>query len=252
MMKALFGSQSAAQILLFLLVNEQCYAHQLQRVLSLAITPAQKALARLEKGKILISQFQGKIRMYQFNPEYPFLIELKELIKRIYNHLSLDEKKRYYYLTYEQKNEKKQINELFKVIWDHLQNVSQMTLMARSGSCFRKGKGNVIVEQSGQSLIFHEQGNWQGNEGKYQNRFRWTWDRAKGLLTLEHLRFGEDYPVFLFDLHPARGNMLKSLCPHLQGKDTYFGWMECGKLFLHLHIRTLGPTKDEKVEYAYV
>ncbi|NGX59290.1 MAG: hypothetical protein KR126chlam3_00438 [Chlamydiae bacterium] len=257
MLKPLFGSNSVSQILLFILVNEECYAHQLQRVLGLSVTPAQKALARLETGGILKSCYRGKVRVYAFHPEYPLLSELATLLKKAYNQLSLEEKKRYYYLPYEQKKEKKQVNDLLKSIWEHMRIVTQMTLIARSrkdqkSAYTRKGKGNVLVEDRGQSLIFQENGTWQKDQGGYQNRFRWSWNRPQGLLTLEHLRFGEANPVFLFDLYATGGNTLESLSPHLHGDDTYFGWMEYKGLFLHLHIRTLGPKKDEKIEYAYV
>jgi hypothetical protein len=249
MLHSLIGSKSAAEVLLFILVNEECYAHQLQRVLGISVTPVQKALARLEKGGILRSCYRGKMRVFSFNSEYPLLNELTTLLKKAYNHLQLEEKKRYYYLPYEQK---KQVNDLLKSIWEHMRGATQMTLIARSRKEERKGKGNVIVEDREGSLIFQESGIWQQDQGRYQNRFRWTWNRPKGTLTLEHLRFGESNPVFLFDLFAIGGNTLKSLTPHLHGEDTYFGWMEYKGLFLHLHIRTLGPKKDEKIEYAYV
>lgn len=257
MLKPLFGSLSASKILLYLLVNEEGYAHQIQRSLGLSLTPVQKALARLEGGGILKSGFRGKIRVFALDPDYPLLSELSLLLKRAYHLLPQDEKKLFYDLPYDQKHGKRSVNALLKGIWEQLKGVSQVTLIARSrreqrGGFFRKGKGSVQVHERDGLLVFEEQGVWQQTQGVYQNRFRWSWDRPKGILSLEHLRFGEGNPVFLFDLCVAEGGLLKSLSPYLCGEDTYFGWLEKRDLFLHLHIRTLGPKKDEKIEYAYL
>jgi len=257
LLKSLFGSKSVTEILLFLLVNEECYAHQLNQVLGLAVTPAQKALARLEQGNILTSRYEGKLRIFSFNLACPILSALTSLLKQAYNQLSLEEKKRYYYLPYEHKKEKKQVNNLIQTIWEHLKGVTQMTLIAhvrkeRNEPFIRKGKGTVTVEEQGESLLFQENGIWSQDQTHYQNRFRWTWDRAKGMLRLEHLRFGVLHPVFLFDLYAKEGSILQSHTPHLHGEETYFGWMQYKRLFLHLHIRTLGPKKNEKIEYCYL
>ncbi len=44
----------------------------------------QCALARLEKGGIVVSHKEGKTRLYQFNPRYPFLNELKAFLEKAY------------------------------------------------------------------------------------------------------------------------------------------------------------------------
>ena len=70
------------------------------------------------------------------------------------------------------------------------------------------------------------------------------------MISLEHLRHGEDRPVSLFHLIPSKSNLLVST-PHLCGEDTYFGWIDCSDLFLQMHIRTIGPHKNEKIDYIY-
>jgi len=53
-------------------------------------------LARLEKGGILVSQKEGKTLIYQFNPRYPFLRELKMFLEKAYTFLPTDIRDKYY------------------------------------------------------------------------------------------------------------------------------------------------------------
>lgn len=259
MLKSLVGCHSVEKILLYLLVNETCYASQLQRLLHTSLTPLQKSLIRLEEGEILTSYYEGKTRIYQFNPNYPLLDELERLLTKAFTLLSPQEKKNYYYITYAGHRERKQQHELLKLIWDHLKTVSQVALVAKSHArsadrWIRKGNGTVQVKQENNSLIFTEQGQWKQEQGQthnYSNRFRWTWDRLEGMLSLEHLRLGENHPVFLFHLIPTENNLLESVHSHLCGEDTYFGWLNFNPLFLQLKFRTIGPRKNEELEYIY-
>ena len=96
MLEALCGSQNIQKILIFLFVNNKCYGTQLHRALKTSLTPLQKALNRLEEGGIITSYFEGKTKLYQFNPAYPLLPELENLIKKAYTLLPAHEKKCYY------------------------------------------------------------------------------------------------------------------------------------------------------------
>lgn len=96
MLEYLFGSQSVEKILFYLLVNENCYASELQRQLGGALSPIQKGLGRLEKGGIIVSTLKGRTRIYQFNPRYPFLQELKQFLNKSYRFLPQDIKKQSY------------------------------------------------------------------------------------------------------------------------------------------------------------
>ncbi len=258
-MKSLFGCKSVERILFYLLVNEKCYAHQLHRMLHIPLTPIQKALARLEEGKIINSTYEGKTRIYQFNLDYPLLNELEMLLKKAFQQLPPHEKKCYYYLRQVRSGDRKQQHELLHSIWNHLKNASNVTLVAKSRSkqvdgWNRKGSGKVSVKQDGQTIVFNEQGSWRGEQGyahNYTNSFRWHWNRFEGILSLEHLRLGENNPVFLFHLAPTKVNLLESVNSHLCGEDTYFGWLQYSDLFLQLNIRTIGAKKNEEIEYVY-
>ncbi len=258
MLRSLFGCKSIERILLYLLVNEKCYAQQLHRMLQVPLTPIQKGLVRLEEGGIISSSRDGKIRIYQFNPDYPLFNELEELLKKAFYKLPPHEKKCYYYLQQVRSGVRKQRYDLLESTWQSLKSITSVRLLAKSRSKRTGwngiGSGKVAVKEQNQAIIFTEQGSWRRERGEvhnYSNSYRWIWNRLDGMLSLEHLRRGEDNPVFLFHLIPTKSNLLESLHSHLCGEDTYFGWLQYSNLFLQLNFRTIGPKKNEEIEYVY-
>ncbi len=181
------------------------------------------------------------------------------LLKRAFHLLPTQEKKQFYYLKQSKPSESRQDHELLELIWNQLLAVTRVTLIAKSlskstGEWYRKGKGKVVVKHDSQSLVFSEQGSWQGDSEQiynYSNSFRWSLNKLEKLLSLEHLRLGENRPVFLFHLIPIKNNSLESLHPHLCREDAYFGWVHYNPLFIQLNFKTIGPHKNEEVEYIY-
>lgn len=96
MLEPLFGSKSIEKILFFMLINNKCYGSQLSKVFEESLSPFQKGLDRLERGNIIVSFLEGKTRMYQFNPRYPFLSELKDFLQKAYEFLPSEYKERFY------------------------------------------------------------------------------------------------------------------------------------------------------------
>lgn len=259
MLRGLLGSNSVEKTLLYLLVNEQCYAHQLHRKLGLALTPVQKALERLEKGGVIFSKNEKNRKIYRFNTNFPMIYEVELLLKKTYQQLSAQERKCYHYPEQAKAKPFKKEPRLMEKVWEQLKSVKRMTLQASSRSrtsrlWIRKGSGKVDSTLKDNVLTFREQGEWAADDGfrmNYRNVYRWTWHWREEMLSLEHLRRGEKHPVFLFYLVAGEENFLESLNPHLCGDDTYFGWMQYNPLFLQMHIRTLGPSKNEKIETVY-
>jgi hypothetical protein len=255
MLHGLLGSKSAEKILLFLLVNGKTYATQLHRVLNTPLTPIQKALEKLEKERILTSLYQGKTRIYTFNRHYPLLNELEILLKKAYTLLSPREKSHYYFIRH-LPGQRKNTQDLIHQIWLKLRNTKHLNFgfSSRTGDK-GSGRGEVKVEYDADAVvIFRESGTWKGihdREFNFRNIFRWTLNRIEGLITLEHLRFGINNPVFLFHLIPAGRNCLESAHAHLCGSDTYFGHLELKLTSIELTWRILGPKKNEMVNYIY-
>lgn len=251
MLRGLFGSRSVERILLFLLVNERAYATQLHRMLNTPLTPIQKALTRLERDGILRSSYEGKTRFYAFDPDYPLLEELEALLKKAYVKLAPSEKKDYYYVRHIPKPNKSLLEE----VWMKLRATRHVIFRFRSRKSKGEGVGEVAAAYDGGArCIFQERGSWQGMGGQeftFRNVFRWTLNRIDGMLTLEHLRFGEKNPVFLFHLVPVNENTLESLHAHLCGEDTYFGQLVFEPPTLELTWRILGPKKNDEVRYMY-
>lgn len=96
MLEYLFGNPVIEKILFFLNVNEKCYPSQLRQVFKTPLYSFQKALSRLEKGGVIVSHREGKTLMYQFNPRYPFLNELKAFLQKAYEFFPEEFKEKYY------------------------------------------------------------------------------------------------------------------------------------------------------------
>jgi hypothetical protein len=116
------------------------------------------------------------------------------------------------------------------------------------------GLGTVAVsEPATDVVVFEEAGMWQPDaEGRppiaFTNVFRWS---AVGTaLRLEHLRFGVDHPVLLFDMAPDNG-MWREVSPHQCRDDCYTASLKTldGQLVVAWSI--VGPKKSESIRYTY-
>ncbi|NGX47756.1 MAG: hypothetical protein K1000chlam3_01139 [Chlamydiae bacterium] len=262
MIQALFGNRNIERILFFLFVNERCYGTQLQTLLEVPLTPIQKALFRLEKNGILESHYEGKIRIYQFNPSFPLRWELESLLKKAYTLLPSQEKKRYCFIhkqkyrAHRERNRKKELS----AFWERLLKVQQLSLVAKSRQgeekSIKTGKAEIFVNLPAPSILtFQEKGYWFSGEHpdtSFNNTFRWTLDLKASLITLEHLRHGANRPVFLFHLTPIKPNRLESVDAHLCGEDTYLGSVAWNPEQIAFHWRIIGPHKNDELIYHYV
>ena len=105
-------------------------------------------------------------------------------------------------------------------VWSRIAAVSDLTFTASSGastSWTGTGVGTVDVSQPATDvLVYTESGTWTPTGGKqlsFTNAYRWT--LLPKTLRLEHLRFGADNPVYLFDLAIVDDLRLTSVDPHV-------------------------------------
>ena len=96
MLERLFGSVAVERILFFLLVNEKGHPSEIARNIEQALSPVQRAFDRLEQAGIVVSFVEGRNRLYQFNPRYPFLKELERFLQSAYNALPSELREKYY------------------------------------------------------------------------------------------------------------------------------------------------------------
>lgn len=268
----LFGNPNIEKVLLFLLVNEKCYATQLCRCLGGALNPIQQALVRLEKGGIITGTIEGKTRFFRFNPHYPFLRDLQNLLKQGYQHLSLHDQQLYY--CPQDRQALKIINSIQKpkqstefdqrealaLLWERLLQVKHLSFSAQSKAEHPSGwngtgKAKVEIDHvASHSLIFKEEGSWTSHEGKqfdFKNALRWTQHASKPLFILEHLHFGPEHPIVLFELKPINQTQFEVIQPFFCKKDTYLAHLYYNHHLIQLHWRIIGPRKNEEIYYIY-
>ncbi|HEX8833090.1 MAG TPA: DUF6314 family protein [Abditibacteriaceae bacterium] len=142
-------------------------------------------------------------------------------------------------------------------VWAHLSKISVVYFKARSHSGIGwDGSGSGIVKVSRPApdvLVFDESGHFRKPDGKemsFVNVFRWT--RREDNLGLEHLRFGEGAPVFLFDMSCDEDGTWRELIPHPCRDDCYSATLrvENGIVFVHWSVN--GPERNEEIHYTYI
>lgn len=263
MLQGLFENKNIVKILIFIFVNEKCYGTQIQSFLKITLTSIRKNLQRLEKDKILISCYEGKLRLYELNPTYPLRSELEALLKKSYDLLSCEEKKTYCFIDKSriscQERIQRDVKEELLLFWEQLKKVNYLSFSAKSKRNGTKstqiGKANVQIFSSSPSiLVFQEKGYWlkdQMPDMAFNNSFRWTLDLKEGVVTLEHLRYGPSRPVFLFQLAPKEPYVLEAVDAHLCAEDTYLGIIVWNKELIDFHWRVVGPLKNDELVYRY-
>jgi hypothetical protein len=117
------------------------------------------------------------------------------------------------------------------------------------------GTGSVAVsEPAAGVVVFDEVGTWQPTTpGRaafgFKNVFRWS--AVAESLRLEHLRFGPEHPVLLFDMAPDADGVWREVSPHQCREDCYTASLgvEGGQLVVAWSI--VGPCKRESIRYTY-
>ena len=83
MIESIFGSINKERVLIYLVARGEGYSRELARFFDTDLAPIQNQLEKLEIGGVLFSKSVGRTRVYMFNPRYPFLKELKELLQKV-------------------------------------------------------------------------------------------------------------------------------------------------------------------------
>ncbi|MBI5640448.1 MAG: winged helix-turn-helix transcriptional regulator [Nitrospirae bacterium] len=96
MLEGVFGNITVEKILFTLYVYGEGYPLGMARTFGDSVNRFQQQLKRLEDAGIVASRLIGRVRVYTFNPRYPFLGELKTLIEKAFEFLPEKEKGAYY------------------------------------------------------------------------------------------------------------------------------------------------------------
>lgn len=85
MLTSLFGNENSERVMVFILKRGEGYAREIAPFFDASLYAIQKQLERLENGGVLVSKKVGRTRLYQFNPRYAFLSELKALLEKAFS-----------------------------------------------------------------------------------------------------------------------------------------------------------------------
>ena len=85
MLTPLLGTENSERVLVFLLTRNEGYAREIAQFFGANLYAIQRQLDKLEAGGILVSRTAGRTRLYQLNPRYPFLKELKGLLEKAFS-----------------------------------------------------------------------------------------------------------------------------------------------------------------------
>ncbi len=96
MLEPVLGNSTIEKILFALESYGQVYSLELSKLFNISVNGIQQQMDRLENGGVIVSSMAGRTRLYQFNPRYPFLKELRALVQRAMAFLSEKEIREYY------------------------------------------------------------------------------------------------------------------------------------------------------------
>jgi predicted ArsR family transcriptional regulator len=96
MLEPLFESEKKEKILLYLYTHREAYPMEMARAFGFYVNAVQNQLQKLEQGGILYSQLKGKVRLFGFNPRYPFKKELESLLAKVLQFVPNGDKEKFY------------------------------------------------------------------------------------------------------------------------------------------------------------
>jgi hypothetical protein len=97
MLEGILGNATAEKVLLYMEQYEAGYALGIARAFDkLPVSMVQRQLERLEAAGVLVSQLQGRTRVFTWNPRFAFESELRALLRKALKLLPAAERDRYF------------------------------------------------------------------------------------------------------------------------------------------------------------
>ncbi len=82
LLESLFGSKNREMVLIFLQAREEGYAREIARFYDTDYYPIYDQLRKLEESGVIVSRRVGRTVLFQFNPRYFLLTELRALLEK--------------------------------------------------------------------------------------------------------------------------------------------------------------------------
>lgn len=95
-LETIFGSRSAAQVLLFLQAYGSGHALRIATTYSVSVSPIQRQLQRLERDGVLLSRTVGRTRLFEFDTRNPTVRNLRDFLEAELALIPEEEVKAYY------------------------------------------------------------------------------------------------------------------------------------------------------------
>ena len=92
MLKPLLGSENCEKALVFIHAREEGYPREIAEFFGADFRGIYNQLDKLEAGGVLRSRTAGRTRLYSFNPRYPVLKELKNLLEKVLSLYPVDKR----------------------------------------------------------------------------------------------------------------------------------------------------------------
>jgi len=81
-LEPIIGSNNRERVLIFLQARDVGYAREIARFFETDHFPIQNQLEKLEGGGVIVSREAGRTVLYEFNPRYAFLKELRAILEK--------------------------------------------------------------------------------------------------------------------------------------------------------------------------
>lgn len=92
----LLGNPTREKVLLFMENYGEGHATEIARTFEVSLNLVQNQLRRLEAAGVVVSQMKGKTRLFIWNPRYPFLPELRALLRKALMFVPRSDKEAYF------------------------------------------------------------------------------------------------------------------------------------------------------------
>jgi hypothetical protein len=96
LLKELFGNATAEKVLLYLEHYGEGYGKAIADTFGISVHMAQRQLARFERAGLLVSVLKGRTRLFVWNPRYPFVEQVRSLLREALRRIPSDERARYF------------------------------------------------------------------------------------------------------------------------------------------------------------
>lgn len=97
MIEGLLGNATAEKVLLYLEQYGDGYGRAIADTFDgLSLNMVQRQLERFEVAGLIVSRREGRTRIYEWNPRYPFRSEVRALLRKVLASLPAAERRRYF------------------------------------------------------------------------------------------------------------------------------------------------------------